>query len=173
MNRFTPSQISYLKKLKPGMKMQGIVTGLMDYGAFVRVGPISGLVSKTDIAWGRFEHPEEKLRLRQKVDVIVLKVNEDKQELSLGIKHLLPNPFDSFVLKHKEGDVIAASVVDIKPYGVFFEIIKGVEGLLHVSEIPQSESNKTTEELFKMEDTLELKILSIDQEKKRIAFTMT
>ena len=172
MNRFTPSQIQYLKKLKPGQILQGFVTGMMDYGAFVKVGPISGLVSLKDISWGRIEHPENKLKHRQKIEVIVLKVNEEKQELSLGIKQLLPHPFDAYILRHNPGDVVAANVVDIKPYGVFMEVMQGVEGLLHVSEIPDFDAEKTTDDYFKLEQTFELKIHSFDKEKKRMAFTM-
>jgi small subunit ribosomal protein S1 len=172
LNRFTPAQINYLKKLKPGQTLQGYVTAFADYGAFVKVSIISGLVFNKDISWGRIEHAEQKLKLRQKIDVIVLKVDEQKQELSLGIKQLIPHPFDAYILKHKEGDVIAANVVDIKPYGVFMEVMHGVEGLLHISEIPDFDESKTTADYFLLEQTYELKILTIDREKKRMAFTL-
>jgi ribosomal protein S1 len=137
MSKLTDAQKRYIEKLQPGQRASGVVKSFTDFGAFVSIGLISGLLHNKNIRWGRVEHPEHHLRKGQKIEVIILEVDKERHRVSFGLKQLQPDPWDKFVDKYKPGDTIAATILMKKPFGLIMEVVSGIEALLHVSELPQ------------------------------------
>ncbi|MFN8246898.1 MAG: S1 RNA-binding domain-containing protein [Ferruginibacter sp.] len=122
-------------KLEKGQVLEGTIKNITDFGAFLDLGGLDGLLYITDISWGRINHPSEVLKLDQKLNVVVLDFDDDKKRISLGLKQLTPHPWDTLGENLKEGEIVKGRVVNIEDYGAFLEIMPGVEGLVHVSEI--------------------------------------
>ncbi|MFM7078818.1 MAG: S1 RNA-binding domain-containing protein [Bacteroidota bacterium] len=135
MKKLTDSQIRFIDKLVPGQRASGIVTGFADFGAFVSIGMVSGLLHNRNIKWGRIDDPKHYLRLKQKIEVVILEVDKEQHRFTVGLKQLQEDPWERFVDRHKEGDSIAATALLRKEFGWVMEVVPGIEGLLHNTEL--------------------------------------
>ncbi|WP_236785510.1 bifunctional 4-hydroxy-3-methylbut-2-enyl diphosphate reductase/30S ribosomal protein S1 [Anaerococcus ihuae] len=158
-------------ELEEGQVITGKVARLTDFGAFVEIGSLDGLLHVSDIAWTRVEHPRDVLNIGDDIEVKILKLNKEKNRISLGRKQLLEKPFAEFANEHEVGDVITGKVVNLLDFGAFVEVSEGVEGLIHVSEISWDHVEKPSDEL-NVGDEVEVKILSIDPEEEKIGLSM-
>jgi small subunit ribosomal protein S1 len=159
-------------KLEKGQVLEGTIKNITDFGAFLDLGGLDGLLYITDISWGRINHPSEVLKLDQKLNVVVLDFDDDKKRISLGLKQLTPHPWDSLVENIKEGDVVKGKVVNIEDYGAFLEIMPGVEGLVHVSEISWSNTPINAKEFFKLGDEHQAKIVTLDKDNRKMSLSI-
>ena len=169
MNKLTDAQKRYIEKLRPGQRATGRVKSFQDFGAFVSIGLVNGLLHNKNIRWGRVDHPEHYLRIGQQLEVIILEVDYEKHRFSLGLKQLQPDPWDKFCERYKPGDFISGSVFKILPYGVLLEIVNGIDAMLHQSELPEGTDFTNS---YHLEDTFEVKINAIDREKRRVNVTL-
>jgi small subunit ribosomal protein S1 len=158
-----------LKVLSEGVVMEGTVKNVTDYGAFIDLGGIDGLLHITDIAWGRVNHPSEKLSIGQTVPVVVLKYDAEKERVSLGMKQLKTDPWQTVHERFPVGGRIKGKVMNLTDYGAFVELEEGVEGLIHVSEMSWTKKVRSPSKLLNVGDMVEAVILGIDQEQQRIS----
>ena len=158
-----------MDQIKVDGRISGIVKNITDFGAFIDLGGIDGLIHITDFSWGRINHPSEVVSVGDKVDVKVIEYNKETSRISLGIKQLTDNPWKLIPDKHNVGDIVSGKIVSIMNYGIFVEIEKGVEGLVHISEISWNKNIENLSEQYKTGDMLESKILSIDIEDQKIS----
>ena len=158
-----------LSQIKEGQVMKGVVKNITDYGAFIDLGSVDGLLHVTDISWGRISHPSEVLSLGQEIDVQVIKFNEDTKRISLGMKQLENNPWDKISGKFDVGTQAEGVVTNITDYGAFVELETGIEGLVHVSEISWTKNNTHPRKLLSVGQEVTVKILEMDTEKHRIS----
>lgn len=163
MTKLTDAQKRYIEKLQPGQRATGKVKNFTDFGAFVSIGLVNGLVHNKNIRWGRVEDPSEHLRIGQQVEVIILEVDKEKHRLSLGIKQLLEDPWEKFSKRFKPGDSIAANVVGHRPFGLIMEIVPGITALLHRSATGDDISDP---EAFAVGQSYEVIITELDPEKR-------
>jgi len=161
-----------LKHLKEGDIVQGTVKNITDYGAFIDLGGMDGLLHITDISWGRIGHPSEKLSVGDSIKVKVLHFDQEKEKVSLGLKQVLPDPWDSVREKYPVGARIKGKVVNTTDYGVFVELEEGVEGLVHVSELTWSKKLRHPSKVVKIGEFVEVVVLDCDPIKRRIALGM-
>lgn len=161
-----------MSKLEKGQVLEGTVKNITDFGAFMDLGGLDGLLYITDISWGRISHPGEVLKLDQKINVVVLDFDDEKKRISLGLKQLTPHPWDVLPENIKEGEIVKGRVVNIEDYGAFLEILPGVEGLVHVSEITWSNSPINAKEFFKLGDEYEAKIVTLDKENRKMSLSI-
>jgi small subunit ribosomal protein S1 len=161
-----------LKNLKEEDILEGIVKNLTDYGAFVDLGGMDGLLHITDISWGRIGHPSEKLHLGDRIRVKVLHFDREKEKVSLGLKQVLPDPWESVVQRYPIGSRLKGKVVNVTDYGVFVEIDEGVEGLIHISELTWSKKMKHPSKIVHIDETVEVMVLDCDPMKRRISLGM-
>jgi small subunit ribosomal protein S1 len=161
-----------MSKLEKGQVLEGTVKNITDFGAFMDLGGLDGLLYITDISWGRISHPSEVLKLDQKVNVVVLDFDDEKRRISLGLKQLTPHPWDVLGENIVEGNVVKGKVVNIEDYGAFLEIQPGVEGLVHVSEISWSNSPINAKEFFKLGDEYEAKIVTLDRDSRKMSLSI-
>jgi small subunit ribosomal protein S1 len=152
-----------MSKLEKGQVLEGTVKNITDFGAFMDLGGLDGLLYITDISWGRISHPSEVLKLDQKINVVVLDFDDEKKRISLGLKQLTPHPWDVLPETIAEGNIVKGRVVNIEDYGAFLEIQPGVEGLVHVSEITWANTPINAKEFFKLGDEHEAKIVTLDK----------
>lgn len=157
-----------LKVLDEGIVLEGIVKNITDYGAFVDLGGIDGLLHITDICWGRINHPADKISVGETVKVVVLKFDKDKERVSLGMKQLTPEPWLTVGDRYPVGAVIAGKVMNLTDYGAFLELEEGVEGLIHISEMSWSKKSKHPGKLLKEGEEVKAIVLGVDGEEKRI-----
>ena len=158
--------------LEKGQVLEGLVKNLTDFGAFLDLGGVDGLLYITDISWGRISHPSEVLSLNQKINVVVLDFDENKKRISLGLKQLQPHPWEVLPETFKEGASIKGRIVNIEDYGGFLEIMPGVEGLIHVSEVTWSNQPINAREYFKLNSDYEAKIVTIDREDRKMSLSI-
>lgn len=158
-----------LENLKEGQVIKGVVKNITDYGAFVDLGGIDGLLHVTDLTWGRGGHPSEVLTVGQEIEVAVLKYDPATEKVSLGYKQLKPDPWEEVQDKFTPGERLKGRVVNITDYGVFVELADGIEGLVHVSELTWNKKIKHPSKVVKQGDTIEAVILDIDQPNRRIS----
>lgn len=158
--------------LEKGQVLEGIVKNITDFGAFMDLGGVDGLLYITDISWGRINHPSEVLELNEKVNVAVLDFDENKKRISLGLKQLQPHPWDTLAEDIKEGSVVKGKIVNIEDYGAFLEITPGVEGLIHVSEVNWSNQPINAREFFELDQEYEAKIVTIDREERKMSLSL-
>ena len=158
-----------ISKLEKGQILEGVVKNITNYGVFVDLGGVDGLIHLTDLSWGRVNHPEEVVALDEKIKVVVLDFNETQKRIALGLKQLTPHPWDSLDANLKEGDKVKGKVILIADYGAFVEIEPGVEGLVHVSEMSWSPRLHSAQEFLKVGDEVEAQVLSIDREARKIS----
>jgi small subunit ribosomal protein S1 len=161
-----------LKNLKEGDIVEGTVKNLTDYGAFIDLGGMDGLLHITDISWGRIGHPSEKLSIGERIKVKVLHYDREKEKVSLGLKQALPDPWESVPRKYSLGSRIKGKVVNVTDYGVFVELEEGVEGLVHISELTWSKKMKHPSKIVHIGDTVEVMVLDCDPVKRRISLGM-
>ena len=158
--------ISHLEK---GQVLEGVVKNITSYGVFVDLGGVDGLIHITDLSWGRISHPSEVVQLDQKINVVILDFDETKRRIALGLKQLTPHPWDALDANLKEGDHIKGKVVVIADYGAFVEVMPGVEGLIHVSEMSWSQHLRRAQDFLKVGDEVEAVILTLDRENRKMS----
>ena len=158
--------------LEKGQVLEGVVKNITDFGAFMDLGGVDGLLYITDISWGRINHPEEVLELNQKLNVVVLDFDENKRRISLGLKQLQPHPWDVLPEDIQEGSVVSGKIVNIEDYGAFLEITPGVEGLIHVSEVTWSNQPVNAREYFELGQEYQAKVVTIDREEKKMSLSI-
>ncbi len=161
-----------LQKMEEGNKVEGIVKNITDYGVFIDLGGIDGLLHITDMSWGRVNHPSEMFSIGDKVTVMVLKYDKEKERVSLGLKQITPDPWVNVEEKYPVNTKIQGNVVSITDYGAFVELEKGIEGLVHVSEISWSRHVKHPNKVVSIGDSVDAIVLTLDKEKKRISLGM-
>jgi small subunit ribosomal protein S1 len=159
-------------KLEKGQVLEGTIKNITDFGAFLDLGGLDGLLYITDISWGRINHPSEVLKMDQKLNVVVLDFDDDKKRISLGLKQLTPHPWDTLAENLKEGEVVKGKVVNIEDYGAFLEIMPGVEGLVHVSEITWANTPINAKEFFKLNDEYEAKVVTLDKDTRKMSLSI-
>ena len=158
-----------IKKLEKGQILEGTVKNITSYGVFVDLGGVDGLIHITDLSWGRINHPEEIVKLDQKIKVVILDFDENKKRIALGLKQLTPHPWDSLSQDLKIGDKVKGKVVVIADYGAFVEITTGVEGLIHVSEMSWSQHLRTAHDFLKVGQEVEAVILTLDRDERKMS----
>jgi len=161
-----------MSKLEKGQVLEGTVKNITDFGAFMDLGGLDGLLYITDISWGRISHPTEILKLDQKINVVVLDFDDEKKRISLGLKQLTPHPWDVLPEMIAEGNLVKGRVVNIEDYGAFLEILPGVEGLVHVSEITWSNTPINAKEFFKINNEHEAKIVTLDKASRKMSLSI-
>jgi small subunit ribosomal protein S1 len=161
-----------MSKLEKGQVLEGVVKNITDFGAFMDLGGLDGLLYITDISWGRISHPSEVVKLDQKIQVVVLDFDDDKKRISLGLKQLTPHPWDVLPADLSEGSVVKGKVVNIEDYGAFLEIQPGVEGLVHVSEITWANTPINAKEFFKLGDEHEAKAVTLDKDSRKMSLSI-
>ena len=161
-----------MSKLERGQVLEGTIKNITDFGAFMDLGGLDGLLYITDISWGRISHPSEVLKLDQKLKVVVLDFDDEKKRISLGLKQLTPHPWDILPENIHEGSVVKGKVVNIEDYGAFLEIMPGVEGLVHVSEITWANTPINAKEFFKLGDEYEAKIVTLDKDNRKMSLSI-
>ncbi|MCS6892580.1 MAG: 30S ribosomal protein S1 [Rhodovarius sp.] len=158
-----------IQGLREGAILEGVVKNITDYGAFVDLGGVDGLLHVTDIAWRRINHPSEALEIGQKVKVQVIRFNQDTQRISLGMKQLMTDPWEGVTLKYPVGAKFTGRVTNITDYGAFVELEPGVEGLVHVSEMSWTKKNVHPGKIVSTSQEVEVVILDVDEPKRRIS----
>lgn len=165
----TEERSAVLANISEGSVLEGIVKNITDYGAFIDFGAVDGLLHVTDISWSRINHPSEVLKVGEKVTVKVIKFDQNTKRISLGLKQLKDNPWDSSDGKYAEGTKHKGRITNLTDYGVFVELDSGIEGLVHISEISWTKKNIAPSSLYKKGDEVEVLILSIEPEKQRLS----
>jgi len=160
------------EELAKGQKRVGTVKGITDFGAFVDLGGVDGLLHITDMSWSRINHPSEVVTVGNKIEVLILDFDKENSKVSLGLKQTIPNPWSNVYERHPTGSRVKGKVVNIMPYGVFVEIDKGIEGLLHLSEVSWQKKMVNPQEMFKVGDIIEVQIINVDKDSKRISLSM-
>lgn len=161
-----------MSKLEKGQVLEGTIKNVTDFGAFVDLGGVDGLLYITDISWGRIAHPNEVLSNGQKLNVVVLDFDDEKKRISLGLKQLTPHPWDNLPEEIQEGATIKGKVVNIEDYGAFLEVLPGVEGLVHVSEITWSSQPINAKEFFTMGEEYAAKVVTLDKEERKMSLSI-
>lgn len=156
-------------KLEKGQILEGTVKNITSYGVFVDLGGVDGLIHITDLSWGRINHPEEVVKLDDKINVVILDFDDTKKRIALGLKQLTPHPWDALDPNLKVGDKVKGKIVVIADYGAFIEIQPGVEGLIHVSEMSWSSHLRSAQDFLKVGDEVEAVILTLDREERKMS----
>ena len=158
-----------ISKLEKGQILEGTVKNITSYGVFIDLGGVDGLIHITDLSWGRVSHPSEVVELDQKLNVVILDFDNEKKRIALGLKQLMPHPWDALDPDLKVGDHVKGKVVVMADYGAFLEIAPGVEGLIHVSEMSWSQHLRSAQEFMKVGDEVEAVVLTLDREDRKIS----
>ena len=158
-----------IAKLEKGQVLEGTVKNITSYGVFIDLGGVDGLIHITDLSWGRVNHPEEIVKLDQKLNVVILDFDDDKKRIALGLKQLTPHPWDSVDPDLKVGDKVKGKVVVMADYGAFVEIATGVEGLIHVSEMSWSQHLRSAQEFLKVGQEVEAVVLTLDRNERKMS----
>lgn len=156
-------------KLEKGQILEGTVKNITDFGVFIDLGGVDGLLHITDISWGRIEHPREILSLDETINVVVLDFDDEKKRIALGLKQLTPHPWDSLDPELAVGSRVKGKIVTVADYGAFLEITPGVEGLIHVSEMSWSQNLRSSQEFLKVGDEVEAEVLTLDREDRKMS----
>ena len=157
------------EEIEIGSIMDGRVKNITDFGVFVDLGGIDGLLHITDLSWGRVNHPSEMIELNDDITVKVIEYDPERKRVSLGLKQLTPHPWEEVEVKYPIGSVVKGTIVSLTNYGAFIEIEPGVEGLIHVSEISWTRHVKNPSEEYSMGDNVEAKVISIDSDERKIS----
>ncbi|MGO3654516.1 MAG: 30S ribosomal protein S1, partial [Sphingobacterium sp.] len=158
-----------VSKLEKGQVLEGTVKNITDFGVFIDLGGVDGLLHITDISWGRIEHPREVLSLDETINVVVLDFDDEKKRIALGLKQLTEHPWESLDENLEIGAKVKGRIVTVADYGAFLEIIPGVEGLIHVSEMSWSQNLRSPQEFLKVSDTIEAVILTLDRDDRKMS----
>ncbi|GAA4340695.1 30S ribosomal protein S1 [Mucilaginibacter gynuensis] len=156
-------------RLEKGQVLEGTVKNITDFGVFIDLGGVDGLLHITDISWGRIEHPREVLALDQKINVVVLDFDDEKKRIALGLKQLTPHPWQNLDEAIQIGSKVKGKIVTVADYGAFLEITSGVEGLIHVSEMSWSQNLRNPQEFLKVGDEIEAQVLTLDREERKMS----
>jgi small subunit ribosomal protein S1 len=162
-------KVEIVSKLEKGQVLEGTVKNITDFGVFIDLGGVDGLLHITDISWGRIEHPREVLSLDEKVNVVVLDFDDEKKRIALGLKQLTPHPWESLNTELVIGSKVKGRIVTVADYGAFLEIIPGVEGLIHVSEMSWSQNLRNPQEFMKVNDEVEAVVLTLDRDERKMS----
>jgi small subunit ribosomal protein S1 len=158
-----------LDNLEKGQVLEGVIKNMTNFGVFIDLGGVDGLLHITDISWGRINHPEELLKLDEKVNIVVLDFDEDKKRISLGMKQLTAHPWDSLDETVDVGSKVKGKIVNVADYGAFLEIAPGIEGLIHVSEMSWSQHLRNPQDFLNVGDELEAVVLTIDKDDRKMS----
>jgi small subunit ribosomal protein S1 len=158
-----------ISKLEKGQVLEGVVKNITSYGVFIDLGGVDGLIHITDLSWGRINHPEEIVKLDEKINVVILDFDDDKKRIALGLKQLSAHPWEALNADVKVGDKVKGKVVVLADYGAFVEIAPGVEGLIHVSEMSWSQHLRSAQEFLKVGDEVEAVVLTLDREERKMS----
>lgn len=158
-----------ISKLEKGQVLEGVVKNITSYGVFIDLGGVDGLIHITDLSWGRVQHPEEVVKLDEKINVVILDFDDEKKRIALGLKQLSPHPWDALNTELKVGDVVKGKVVVMADYGAFIEIAPGVEGLVHVSEMSWAQHLRSAQDFLKVGDEVEAVILTLDRDERKMS----
>jgi len=158
--------------LEKGQVLEGTVKNITDFGAFLDLGGVDGLLYITDISWGRITHPKEVLKINDKINVVVLDFDDNKKRISLGLKQLQPHPWDVLSAEIGEGTTVKGKIVNIEDYGAFLEIQPGVEGLIHVSEVSWSSQMVNAKDHFKIGEIHEAKVVTVDRDDRKMSLSL-
>ncbi len=158
-----------IARLEKGQVLEGIVKNITSYGVFIDLGGVDGLIHITDLSWGRINHPNEIVQLDEKIKVVILDFDETKKRIALGLKQLTPHPWDGLDANLQVGDKTKGKVVVLADYGAFVEIVPGVEGLIHVTEMSWSQHLRTAHDFLKIGDEVEAVILTLDREERKMS----
>lgn len=158
-----------ISKLEKGQVLEGVVKNITSYGVFIDLGGVDGLIHITDLSWGRINHPEEIVKLDEKIQVVILDFDDDKKRIALGLKQLSAHPWEALSSDIKVGDKVKGKVVVLADYGAFVEVAPGVEGLIHVSEMSWSQHLRTAQEFLKVGDEVEAVVLTLDREERKMS----
>ena len=156
-------------QLEKGQVLEGIVKNITSYGVFVDLGGVDGLIHITDLSWSRINHPSEVLELDQKLNVVILDFDDEKTRIQLGLKQLIPHPWDALDANIQVGDKVKGKVVVLADYGAFIEVVEGVEGLIHVSEMSWSTHLRSAQDFVKVGDVVEAVILTLDRDERKMS----
>ncbi|MEO5912563.1 MAG: 30S ribosomal protein S1 [Pelobium sp.] len=162
-------KVEIVSKLEKGQVLEGTVKNITDFGVFIDLGGVDGLLHITDISWGRIEHPREVLSLDEKVNVVVLDFDDEKKRIALGLKQLSAHPWESLDTELAIGTTVKGKIVTVADYGAFLEIIPGVEGLIHVSEMSWSQNLRNPQEFMKTGDEVEAIVLTLDRDERKMS----
>ncbi len=158
-----------IAKLEKGQVLEGTVKNITSYGVFIDLGGVDGLIHITDLSWGRVSHPEEVVQLDQKLNVVILDFDDEKKRIALGLKQLMPHPWDALAADIKVGDKVKGKVVVMADYGAFVEVAPGVEGLIHVSEMSWSQHLRSAQDFMKVGDEVEAVVLTLDRDDRKMS----
>ncbi|MDU1889692.1 MAG: 30S ribosomal protein S1 [Dysgonomonas sp.] len=158
-----------ISKLEKGQVLEGTVKNITSYGVFIDLGGVDGLIHITDLSWGRVQHPEEVVKLDEKINVVILDFDDDKKRIALGLKQLTPHPWDALSAELKVGDKVKGKVVVMADYGAFIEIAPGVEGLIHVSEMSWAQHLRSAQDFMKVGDDVEAVVLTLDRDERKMS----
>ncbi len=162
-------KVEIVSKLEKGQVLEGTVKNITDFGVFIDLGGVDGLLHITDISWGRIEHPKEVLSLDEKINVVVLDFDDEKKRIALGLKQLTAHPWESLDTELGIGSKVKGKIVTVADYGAFLEIIPGVEGLIHVSEMSWSQNLRNPQEFMKVGDEVEAVVLTLDRDERKMS----
>ena len=158
--------------LEKGQVLEGVVKNITDFGAFMDLGGVDGLLYITDISWGRINHPDEVLQMNDKINVVVLDFDENKKRISLGLKQLTPHPWEVLAMDISEGSTVKGKIVNVEDYGAFLEVSPGVEGLILVSEVSWSNQPVAARDFFKLDQEYEAKVVTIDRDDRKMSLSL-
>ena len=158
-----------MTQIEIGAQLEGVVKNITDFGAFVDLGGVDGLIHITDFSWGRINHPSEIVSIGDEISVQVIDFNQETSRISLGLKQLVDNPWETIPEKYKVGDVVSGNIVSIMNYGIFIELEKGIEGLIHISEISWTKNVQNLQDTYKVGDSIDSKVLFVDANEQKIS----
>src|SRR5436853_272496 len=160
-----------LDRLQPGQDVEGVISNIVDFGAFVDLDGMDGLIHISELSWSHVNHPSEVLEIGQKVNVRVLDIDRERQRISLGLKQTQTDPWQQVLESYNEGDVVSGKVTKVVTFGAFVEILPGVEGLVHISELAQHHV-ENPREIVSQGDTVNVRILEVDAERRRLSLSL-
>ena len=158
-----------LTNLDKGQVLEGVIKNMTNFGVFIDLGGVDGLLHITDISWGRISHPQEVLKLDQKIQVVVLDFDENKKRISLGMKQLQAHPWEALAVETEVGSKVKGKIVNVADYGAFLEVLPGVEGLIHVSEMSWSQHLRNPQDFLKVGDEMEAVVLTLDRSERKMS----
>src|SRR5258706_2935034 len=158
-------------RLNPGDVVEGTISNIVAFGAFVDLDGMDGLIHISELSWSHVNHPSEVLEIGQKVDVKVLDIDRDRQRISLGLKQTQTDPWQQVLESYQEGDIVSGKVTKVVTFGAFVEILPGVEGLVHISELAQHHV-ENPREIVSQGDTVNVRILEVDAERRRLSLSL-
>lgn len=161
-----------MSKLEKGQILEGVIKNITDFGAFMDLGGVDGLLYITDISWGRINHPSEVLTVNEKINVCVLDFDDNKKRISLGLKQLQPHPWTTVGDEYEVGKLVKGKIVNVEDYGAFLEIVPGIEGLIHVSEVSWSNEPINSKDFFKLGDEMEATVVTVEKEDRKMSLSL-